>query len=115
MSAPLILPYITYEDLCRMAPPESRWELFDGQAYMSPAPSLRHQLLCQRVVLAFHSAAPKGATVLFAPLDVVLSAGTVHQPDVLVVLESNRAILKDVVRGAPDLVVEILSPSHTER
>jgi Uma2 family endonuclease len=98
-----------------MAPPESRWELFDGQAYMSPAASLRHQILCQRFFLAFHSAAPKGATVLFAPLDVLLAPGTVHQPDVILVLEHNRGILKDVIRGAPDLVVEVLSPSHAER
>src|SRR4029453_4188367 len=41
--------------------------------------------------------------------------GTVHQPDVIAVLENNRAILKDVIRGSPDLVVEILSPSHEER
>jgi Uma2 family endonuclease len=98
-----------------MAPPESRWELFDGEAYMSPAPSLRHQVLCQRVFLAFHAAVPQDATVLFAPVDVVLAPGTVHQPDVILVLEHSRGMLKDVIRGSPDLVVEILSPSHAER
>jgi Uma2 family endonuclease len=115
MSAPLVRPYITYEALCRMAPPESRWELFDGEAYMSPSPSRRHQELLIRLVLAFEGARGKGDKVFFAPLDVVLSPGTVHQPDLILVLERNRDVLKDVIRGAPDLVVEILSPSFEER
>jgi Uma2 family endonuclease len=115
MSAPLVRPYITYEALCRMAPPESRWELFDGEAYTSPSPSRRHQELLIRLALAFEGARGKGDKVFFAPLDVVLSPGTVHQPDLILVLERNSAILKDVIRGAPDLVAEILSPSHEER
>jgi Uma2 family endonuclease len=115
VSAPLVRPYVTYEALCRMAAPESRWELFDGEAYMSPSPNLRHQLLCQRLFLAFQGAIRDADLVLFAPMDVVLSPGTVHQPDLILVLNKNRGILKDVVRGAPDLVVEVLSPSHAER
>jgi len=115
MSAPLVRPYITYEDLCRMAPPESRWELFDGEAYMSPSPNRRHQELSMRLALAFAGARGQGDQVFCAPLDVVLSPGTVHQPDLILVLEKKRAILKDVIRGSPDLVVEILSPTHTER
>ena len=98
-----------------MAPPESRWELFDGEAYMSPSPSRRHQELLMRLVLAFAGARRAGDRVYFAPIDVVLSPGTVHQPDLVLVLEPNRGILKDVIRGSPDLVVEILSPSHAER
>jgi Uma2 family endonuclease len=115
MSAPLIRPYITYEALCRMAPPESRWELFDGEAYMSPSPGRRHQELLMRLAMAFQAARGRGDQVFFAPLDVVLSPGTVHQPDLILVLERNREILKDVIRGSPDLVVEILSASHEER
>jgi Uma2 family endonuclease len=49
--------------------------------------------------------------VFVAPLDTVLSEATALQPDVVFVRQENAAVLRDVIRGAPDLVVEVLSPS----
>jgi len=98
-----------------MAPPESRWELFDGEAYMSPSPNRRHQELLMRLALAFAGARREGDRVYFAPMDVVLAPGTAIQPDLILVRRENRSVLKDVIRGAPDLVVEVLSPSTAER
>lgn len=98
-----------------MTPPESRWELFDGEACISPSPSRRHQELLLRLTLAFSGARRGRDRVYFAPMDVILAPGTAMQPDLLFVREENHAILKDVIRGSPDLVVEILSPSTADK
>lgn len=115
MSAPLVRPYVTYEALSRMAPAESRWEVFDGEVYMSPSPNRRHQELLMRLTIAFSAACRAGDRVYFAPVDVVLADGTAVQPDLIFVRAENASILADVIRGAPDLVAEVLSPSTADR
>ena len=51
----------------------------------------------------------------FAPLDVILSEHDVLEPDLLLVLNEHQDYLQDWVRGAPDLVIEILSPTTASR
>jgi len=98
-----------------MAPAESRWEVFDGEVYVSPSPNRRHQDLLIRLTIAFSAACRAGDRVYFAPMDVVLADGTAVQPDLIFVRAENASILADVIRGAPDLVVEVLSPSTADR
>ena len=50
-----------------------------------------------------------------APLDVHLADHSIVQPDVIYVAPGNRFIIQDWIRGAPDLVVEVLSPSTSRR
>ncbi|HZF12278.1 MAG TPA: Uma2 family endonuclease [Thermoanaerobaculia bacterium] len=111
MSQPLVRPYITYEELSRLPGDGHRYELFDGEAYVSPSPSLWHQDVLISLFLAFHPAAQGVGRVYIAPMDVVLAPATAPQPDLVVVLDENASILKDVIRGVPDLVLEVLSPS----
>jgi Uma2 family endonuclease len=90
---------------------EERWELIAGVAYnMSPAPSIKHQDIAGRL---YHELAQrlKSRTCkpFIAPVDVVLSAEDVVQPDVLVVCDPNK-ITQNNIQVAPDLVVEVLSP-----
>ena len=92
-------------------PDEERWEIIDGQAYdMSPAPSTKHQ---QIVVMLAHllvePAAQKGCMLFVAPTDVVLDDHNVVQPDLLLVCDPAK-VTEQAVRGAPDLVAEVLSP-----
>lgn len=98
-----------------LALPESMQptELFDEEMIVSPAPAYRHQKLASRVYDAIKASAPKGGEVLFAPLDVILDAGTVAQPDILwIAPDSPRCVERDGrLYGPPDLCVEILSPS----
>jgi Uma2 family endonuclease len=54
-------------------------------------------------------------SVFTAPLDVHLPSGDIVEPDVLFISNSNAGIIQDWVRGAPDLVVEVLSPEGRER
>jgi Uma2 family endonuclease len=111
MTAPLVKPHVTYEQLCDMPSDGHRWELIEGEAYMSPSPSLRHQELVFRVAFAFRLAIHDGSRVFVAPLDTVLAEATALQPDMIFVRRENAAVLRDVIRGVPDLVVEVLSPS----
>jgi Uma2 family endonuclease len=110
MSAPLVRPHITYEDLCDLPSDGNRWELIDGEAYMTPAPNRMHQEILQRLFEAFRAATEDGSKVYLAPLDVVLAEATVLQPDLIFVREENREILQEQIRGVPDLVAEVLSP-----
>jgi len=95
---------------------EGRWELINGVPYdMTPAPSLAHQevsmALSGRIFALLEEAkAGRGGQcrVFAAPTDVFLDGGVV-QPDILVVCDPAKLSARGV-EGAPDLVVEILSP-----
>ena len=112
--APLSPRYTTYEDLRRLPEDGHRYELFDGEVHLAPSPTSWHQEIVIRLVLLFRQAVQDRSRVLIAPLDVVLGRATALQPDLLLVREENLAIVGDVIRGAPDLVVEVLSPSTAE-
>jgi Uma2 family endonuclease len=95
-----------------------RRELLDGVVVVNPSPLTRHQRLVARLFLALEAA--YGATgrgeVFFAPFDVVLDRKVVVQPDLLVVLRARQDIVTPAnVRGAPDLVVEVLSDGTRRR
>ena len=111
MSAPLVRPHVTYEDLCDLPSDGNRWELIDGEAYMTPAPNRIHQKIVRRLARAFEDAIEDLSEVYLAPLDVVFAEATALQPDLIFVDEENREILQDQIRGVPDLVAEVLSPS----
>lgn len=112
--APLTPRYTTYEDLCRLPEDGHRYELFDGEVHLAPAPTSWHQEIVIRLLLLFRQAVQDRSRVLIAPLDVVLGRAAALQPDLLLVREENLEIIGDVVRGAPDLVVEVLSRSTAE-
>ena len=108
----------TYEDY-RTAPPDKRYELLDGDLVMTPAPNLKHQRVQVRLGerLARFVREHALGEFFFAPCDVVLSDTDVVQPDLLFVSKERAHLLSggDNVQGAPDLVVEILSPATAER
>jgi len=103
--------HYTWEDY-RSWPDEERWEIIGGQAVaMSPSPGSRHQKVCLRVGAALDAALRgKPCEAFIASLDVKLSNADIVQPDVLVVCDSHK-ITDTHIEGAPDVVVEIASPS----
>ena len=109
---------LTYEDYCQ-TPDDDRYELLDGEVVMVPAPSLGHQRFGTRLGALLHMFVQERGVgeVFHAPCDVVLSDTDVVQPDLLFVANARAHILfsGDNVQGAPDLVVEILSPSTAKR
>ncbi len=107
----------TYADYCR-TPDDERYELWDGELIVAPAPNSAHQIVDAKLgwrLAQFVEERGLGQ-VFSAPYDVVLSETDVVQPDLLFVSNERVYIITpDNVRGAPDLVVEILSPSTAER
>ena len=101
----------TYADYVAW-PDDERWELIDGQAYnMTPAPTTRHQNIVYNVSFILKSKfLNKSCRPFVAPTDVVLSEYDVVQPDVFVVCDEKK-ITEANIQGAPDLIVEVLSPA----
>ena len=97
-----------------------RYELIDGSAYlMAPAPDLSHQEVAGEIYRqAANSLSGKPCRAFIAPVDVRFpkpgqadeQTDTVVQPDVLVVCDGGKLDRRGV-RGAPDWIVEVLSPS----
>jgi Uma2 family endonuclease len=90
-------------------------ELILGRLVVSPSPSLLHQAVSILLSELFLKASRNGGGLaVAAPMDVILADDTIVQPDLLYVAKQNRGIVSERIAGAPDLVVEILSPG-TER
>lgn len=109
----------TYDDYRSLPESETkRYELLEGELVMVPSPTTYHQLILHRLQLALGNFVYRNrlGEVLGPPCDVVLSEGTVLQPDLLFVSNDRASIITTQnIRGAPDLVVEVLSPSTAER
>ena len=95
---------------------DERWELIDGVAYnMSPAPSTRHQAIAGNFFSSlYRQLTGKTCRPFMAPTDVRLSETDVVQPDILVVCDPGK-ITPSHIEGAPELVVEILSPGTSAK
>lgn len=90
---------------------EERWELINGVAYnMSPAPAIKHQIIAGEIFVRLkEKLRGKPCQAFIAPVDVVLSDRDVVQPDIIVICDPIKITEKNI-QGAPDLVVEVLSP-----
>jgi Uma2 family endonuclease len=108
----------TYEDLQKMPDDGRRYELIGGVIVVSPSPNQAHQELAWRLSVEIQAVvrANNLGRAYFAPFDVRISPHDVVQPDLLFVSRDRLGIMRDnYVDGAPDLVVEILSPSTRTR
>ncbi|MEM9326808.1 MAG: Uma2 family endonuclease [Bacteroidota bacterium] len=107
-----ILPNYTFADYLQW---EGEWELIEGIPYaMSPMPSPRHQSIAGKVHSEFLiEIRKKGCRCeVYQPIDLKVDENTVVHPDLLVVCPP---IEKQFLDFAPELVVEILSPSTREK
>lgn len=114
MSAPTQQTKFTYQDYLLFPNDGKRYELIEGERYVTPAPKTRHQMISTNLqgYLFDYVQKNKIGIIFVAPTDVVFSDTDVVQPDLLFVSSSRTAIItEDNVQGAPDLVVEILSES----
>ncbi len=106
---------VTYQDYLS-CPEDERWEIIDGIAYnMVPAPGTRHQSILGNLYFTLRNAMRKHRCRPFiAPTDVVLSEENVVEPDLFVVCDQTK-ITEKCIRGAPDVVFEIISPSSSKK
>ena len=109
----------TWQDAQRLPEDGNRYEAIGGELYMTPAQTYRHQRVSMHLVLALDRILnePGRGHALFGPIGVEFPATDEGvQPDLLFVSNKRRGIISDdCIRGAPDLMVEILSPSTASR
>ena len=107
-------PRVSFADLERAVDDGRRYELYDGEVYVVPAPIPLHQVVQYTLAEALRAICRQhGGFAVGSPIDIVFSDYDVVQPD-LIVFGPARAHLVDLhtaIRHAPDLCVEILSPS----
>lgn len=97
-------------------PDEPRCELIFGRFYLSPAPSVLHQIVAGVFFRTLDDIADEsGGLAVPAPVDVVLADHSVVQPDVLYISAERRNLVGNRIEGPPDLVVEVISPATIRR
>jgi Uma2 family endonuclease len=110
---------LTYEDFERFPEDDRlRHEILDGVHVVSPSPTIRHQRLSKRVFRKLDSfvEAQGLGEIFYAPMDVLLSRHDIVEPDLFFIAGDRDGIVTEKnVQGAPDLVVEILSPGTRKR
>ena len=109
----------TYEEYYRLDD-DRRYELSNGQLIPmippSPGSSHQHETLELAILLREFVRAKKLGEVFIAPLDVIFDAANTAQPDVMFIAKANAGIVQERgIFGAPDLVVEIVSPGSIRR
>ncbi len=103
----------TYEDYVRL-PEGSPYQLIGGDLIMVPAPAPYHQRISRKIefLLLQHVEENDLGEVFYSPIDVYFSEEDTFQPDILFILKERSNIIGETkIEGAPDLVIEILSPS----
>jgi Uma2 family endonuclease len=97
-------------------PDQPRCELLFGRLYVTPSPTPWHQMVALFLWRQLQEIAEvAGGFVSSAPLDVVLADHSVVQPDVIYVSPQRLGVLRQRIEGAPDLLIEVLSPSSGRR
>lgn len=104
---------LVYEDLENFPDDGLRREIIAGELFVTPSPEYLHQRAVVKIAMALHQYELKfGGEVTVAPMDVVLSAQNVVEPDIIYVGSDRMDVIgKRAIRGVPSLVVEVLSPS----
>jgi Uma2 family endonuclease len=105
---------LTYDDYCLLPNDRNRYEILDGDFFVTPAPRVNHQRISRRLLrfLDDHVLANNLGEIFAAPIDVILAPTTVVQPDLIFIAHDRAHIITErAIEGAPTLVVEILSPT----
>lgn len=106
----------TYEDWLTLPDDGFRYEVVEGELFMSPPPNLDHQNAVSGLIeyMRRHARLNDLGLVLTAPIAVrIPGSETTVQPDILFVSKARENILRtNFIDGAPDLVVEVLSPNN---
>ena len=104
---------LTYADYAALPDDGKRYEILDGELFVTPSPTSGHQIIVANLVRVLDSyVRPRRlGLVLFAPLDVIFADTSVAEPDIIF-LDSARSsfLARRGIEGPPTLLVEILSP-----
>ncbi|MGP8329623.1 MAG: Uma2 family endonuclease [Methanosarcinaceae archaeon] len=104
----------TYQDYLDLPEDGKRYELIHGELIMAAAPYMVHQAVSRNIAFELEAYVRKtqAGLIYYAPVDVVFSDTNVVQPDILFIANENKHIITEKnIAGAPDLIIEILSPN----
>ena len=109
---------LTYEDYLQLPDDGQRYEIIEGELYVSPAPNTKHQRV-SRPSVSFargsHRCRMISVEVFIAPYDLSLADPSIVQPDILYISWAHHDIITRLnAQGVPDLVIEVISPSSTQ-
>jgi Uma2 family endonuclease len=105
----------TLVDVYRLLPEGTPIQVINNQFYMNPSPNFQHFDVLDKIADALKQEVKtqNSGRVFFAPLDVFLGATNAIQPDIFFISNTNNQLIKgDGIYGAPDLIVEVLSPRN---
>ena len=108
----------TYEDYRQTPDDGKRYEIIDGDLCVSFPPPVNHQVMIGNLLFALSSFVKSQALgeVILGPVEVYFSDTNIAQPDLIFINHARRHIVKPTkVKGAPDLVIEVLSPGTEKR
>jgi Uma2 family endonuclease len=111
-----VTPKLTYEEFRQLPDDGKHYELVHGEVHLSPSRSTKHQLILGNtsVSLGTYVRSARLGVLFCAPLDVCLNPDTALQPDLIFISAERVGIVQEnFVAGAPELVVEVVSPSTT--
>ncbi|MEM1059500.1 MAG: Uma2 family endonuclease [Verrucomicrobiota bacterium] len=115
MTGPAPTKFLTVAEYDQLPEGPPYYQLIDGELIMSPSPTSKHQriVLNLAVLLTQYGKSKKSGQTYVAPLDVELPGGHIVEPDVMYISRERAEIIKEPrIVGAPDLVVEVLSPAN---
>ena len=113
-----IQPPKTALEAFEILPEGTLCQLIDNKIIMSPSPEYEHQSLSRVIEREIENFVlnNKLGEILHAPLDVYFDEQNVYQPDILFISKENSSIIKDgKIKGAPDLIIEILSSATQKK
>ncbi len=113
----VLTPPKTMLEVFKLLPEGTLCQLINNQLIMSPAPSDPHQYITGEIFAEIRSILKKNkfGEVRIAPYDVYINNKNVYQPDIVFIAKENvHKIKKNGLHGAPDLVVEVLSPDTSK-
>jgi Uma2 family endonuclease len=108
----------TYDELCEKLPESNQpMELWNGELIIFPSPDVDHQYSIGGLYSAMRAWVLERdlGQVIMAPFDMVLAPRQVVQPDIVFVAKARLGLIKRILRGPADLVVEVLSPRSHNR
>ena len=104
---------MTYDEYSLLPDDGKRYQVIEGELIVSPSSNFRHQDTVWNLgqLMRVYAKEHNLGVVVGAPMDVILEPNTIVQPDLLFIHRDNLEIIGDVIEGAPDLCIEVLSHS----
>lgn len=105
---------LTYADYATLPDDGKRYEILDGELFVTPSPTPEHQIVLGNLVSVLRDYVRRHGLgrILFGPLDVIFADTSIAQPDAVYLDNASLSRMsRRGIEGSPPLLVEVLSPS----